>query len=396
MKITTFLLFSCAFLSISACQNTTVVHKPITSTVLSSQKFSEILQQYTWTYTPPNSKTPIQINFNHDGITIYSGCNLMSRKYKTQNHQIILFDDLLSSTKACEELEKQENFSYGLFLQPNSFTLEQNSMGEMVLNLEHSNHQHYIFKATPKKEDLEQSDLELLNQYTWTYTPPNSTVPILVNISPQGTYIYSGCNQISKQHELNGNHLQAKSVQIQTLMGCGDLQNQENLASKFFNDAYLTIFTTEQQTKQLKVTLKDATNYNFQAIPYISDLKNYDAELLNKFTWQQISEEMNHEKIQPLLINFTTNHLLFYAGCNRMSMQYQIENHQIIPKADFRSQVKFCKNYQHERQVAQNTSKPMNIKFDYSTTFPTLILESKYQPQMIFQAIPRQEDLKLP
>ena len=107
MKITTFLLFFCAFLSISACQNTTVVHKPITSTVLSSQKFSEILQQYTWTYTPPNSKTPIQINFNHDGITIYSGCNLMSRKYKTQNHQIILFDDLLSSTKACEELEKQ-------------------------------------------------------------------------------------------------------------------------------------------------------------------------------------------------------------------------------------------------------------------------------------------------
>ena len=369
MKITTFLLFSCAFLSISACQNTTLVNKLITPTVLSSQKFSEILQKHTWTYTPQNSKTPIQINFNRDGITIYSGCNLMSRKYKTQNHQIILFDDLLSSTKACEELEKQENFSYGLFLQPNSFTLEQNSTGEIVLNLEHSNHQHYIFKATPKKEDLEQSDLDVLNQHTWTYTPPNSTVPILVNISPQGTYIYSGCNQISKQHELNGNHLQAKSVQIQTLMGCGDLQDQENLASKIFSDAHLAILNTELQNKQLKVTLKDGTNYNFQAIPYIYDLKNYDAELLKKFTWQQISEEMSHEKIQPLLINFTTNHLLFYAGCNRMSMQYQIENHQIIPKADFRSQVKLCGNSHHERQIAQNMSKPMNIKFDYSVVF---------------------------
>lgn len=277
MKITTFLLFSCTALSISACQNTTVVNKPITPAVLSSQQFNEILQQH-----------------------------------------------------------------------------------------------------------------------TWTYTPPNNTVPILVNISTQGTYIYSGCNQISKQHELNGNHLQSKSIQLQTLMGCGHLQDQENLASKIFSDAHLTILNTENQSKQLKVTLKDGTSYNFQPIPYIADLKNYDAELLKEFTWEQVSEELSPDKIQNLLINFTTDHILFYAGCNGKSQKYALEDHKIIPKGDFRSQVKFCGNNHHELHIAQTMSKPMNIKFDYSTTFPKLILESKYQPNMIFQATPRKEDLKLP
>ena len=88
--------------------------------------------------------------------------------------------------------------------------------------------------------------------------------------------------------------------------------------------------------------------------------------------------------------------MLFYAGCNGMSMQYSIENNHIIPKNNFISQVKFCGNSHHERQITQTMSKPMNIKFDYSTTFPKLILESKYQPDMIFQATPRKEDLKSP
>ena len=277
MKITTFLLFSCAALSISACQNTAVVNQPVTSTVLSSQQFSEILQQH-----------------------------------------------------------------------------------------------------------------------TWTYTPSNSAVPILVNLSNQALHIYSGCNQISKVYELNNNHLQSKSVQIQTLMDCGHLQDQENLASKIFSDTHLTILNTEQQTKQLKVTLKDGSNYNFQPIPYIVDLTNYDAELLKKFTWQQISEEPGPDQIHALFINFTTDRMLFYAGCNGMSMQYSIDNNKIIPRDNFISQVKFCGNSHHERQIAQTMSKPMNIKFDYSTAFPKLILESKYQPDMIFQATPRKDDLKLP
>lgn len=237
---------------------------------------------------------------------------------------------------------------------------------------------------------------EILQQHTWTYTPPNSPVPILANISSQSIHIYSGCNQISKKHRLNGQHIQSNSLQHQTLMGCGNLQAQENLASKIFSDADLVISNPENQIKQLKVTLKDETNYTFQSIPYISDLKNYDAELLKKFTWQQIFDEFSPNQIQALLLNFTTDHMLFYAGCNGMSTQYNIENHTIIPKGDFRSQVKFCGNTQHELHISQSMSKPMSIRLDYSTIFPKLILESKYQPKVIFQAIPRKEDLKSP
>lgn len=278
MKITTFLLFSCAVLSISACQNTTIVNKPITPTVLSSQQFNEILQQHTWTYTPPNSEIPIQINFNNESIAIYSGCNLMSRKYKTQDHQIMLFDYLLSSTKACGELEKQESLTYGLFLQPHSFTLEQNPKNEMVLKLEHSNHQHYIFKAKPKKEDLEQSDLEVLT----------------------------------------------------------------------------------------------------------------------KFTWQHITDDQNQVQKQALLLNFDPDRVRYYSGCNRNYYKYSIENNTIFHLGHYGGTVMMCPINLQEKQFEKLSAKPFHFKFDYSTTFPKLILESKYQPNMIFQATPRKEDLKLP
>lgn len=395
MRIHIFLFFS-AILSISACQNITSENQSVPPTVLSPQQFSEILQQHTWSYTPPNSDTPIQINFNNDDIIVYSGCNLMSQKYKTKDNQIMLFDHLLSSTKGCGELTKQEIFSYGLFLQPASFTLEKNPTAETVLKLESNDHKIYTFKATFKKENLEQNNLEYLQQYTWAYTPPNSTMPILANISSQGTHIYSGCNQISKTHTLNGNHLKTNPVQIQTLMGCGGLQSQEALACRIFTDSNLEIQTFSNDQKYLKVSLKNGAVYSFQAIPAISDLKNYDIEILKKFTWQHISDEPSPDQIKSLLINFTADRMLFFAGCNRKSQYYAIENKTLIPKGDFRSQVKFCGNTQHERQTSQSMSKPMNIRFDFSTLFPKLILESKYQPNMIFQAIPRKEDLKSP
>lgn len=243
---------------------------------------------------------------------------------------------------------------------------------------------------------LAQQINDTLQRYTWSYTSPHRRKPILVNISDQGTQIYGGCNQISKAHVLNGNHLKANPIQVQTLMGCGTLQHQEELASQIFTDANLAIQTTLNGQKQLKVSLKNGAVYNFQAIPAISDLKNYDNEILKKFTWQQISDEPSPHQIQILLVNFTADRMLFYAGCNGMSMQYYIENSHIIPKGDFRSQVKFCGNTQHELYIGQKISKPMSLQFDFSAPLPKLILASKYQPNMIFQAIPRKENLKLP
>lgn len=237
---------------------------------------------------------------------------------------------------------------------------------------------------------------EILQQHTWSYTPPNSSVPILINLSNQNASIYSGCNQISKPIQLIANHIKTNGAHIQTVIGCSTLETQENFATQLFNDTHLDIQTNANDQIKLNIFLKNGVTYTFQALPYISDLKNYDAELLKKFTWQHISDEPSLDQIKSLLINFTADRMLFFAGCNRKSQYYAIENKTLIPKGDFRSQVKFCGNTQHERQTSQSMSKPMNIRFDFSTSFPKLILESKYQPNMIFQAIPRKEDLKSP
>lgn len=235
---------------------------------------------------------------------------------------------------------------------------------------------------------------EILQEYTWSYTPPNSSVPILVNFSNQNASIYSGCNEISKPIQRIANHIKTNGAHIQTVIGCSTLETQEKFATQLFNDAQLEIPISTDRQKQLNIILSNGERYIFHAIPYISDLKNYDIEILKKFTWEQLTEDHLPNTSQILKINFTADRMLFFAGCNRKSQYYAIENKTLIPKGDFRSQVKFCGNTQHERQTSQSMSKPMNIRFDFSTLFPKLILESKYQPNMIFQAIPRKEDLK--
>lgn len=235
---------------------------------------------------------------------------------------------------------------------------------------------------------------DALTQHTWSYTPPNSLVPIFVNFSNQNASIYSGCNEISKPIQRIANHIKTNGTHIQTVIGCSTLETQEKFATQLFNDAHLDIQTHANDQKKLNVSLKNGAIYTFQALPSISDLPHYDAELLKKFTWQHLTDEPSLDQIQPLLINFTADRMLFYAGCNGQSQKYILENKTLIPKGDFRSQVKFCGNTQHEQHIARIMSKPMNIRFDFSTPLPTLILESKYQPTMNFQAIPRKQDLK--
>lgn len=137
------------------------------------------------------------------------------------------------------------------------------------------------------------SDIQILQKFTWSFTSDSNSVPILVNFSNQDLYLYSGCNQISKRIEIHHNHLKSKGQQIQTLMGCGLLQAQEELATRIFNDSKLEIHSNKINQKNLKVVLKDGSSYTFLGITLIPDLKNYHSELLKNLHGNK-SQTMAH------------------------------------------------------------------------------------------------------
>ncbi len=232
-----------------------------------------------------------------------------------------------------------------------------------------------------------------MQKFTWSFTSDSNSVPILVNFSNQDLYLYSGCNQISKRIEIHHNHLKSKGQQIQTLMGCGLLQAQEELATRIFNDSKLEIHSNKINQKKLKVVLKDGSSYTFLGITLIPDLKNYNSELLKKFTWKQITDDGSH----PLLLNFKPDRMSFFSSCNRLGRNYHIDDHHIIPLGDIGSPVKYCPQlYPKEKQLMRFISDPLSFQLDHSQQYPQLILKDKNKEIYIFHAIKYKEVLYTP
>lgn len=271
MQSINWLMTSFSLLLISACQNTLQNPKTINypnhiSNPLPSLISYKTLENYTWSYIPSNIETPIQINFKNGSMTVYNGCNLMRQNYQIQDNQIKIKENLLSTTKTCStSIDKQESFTYALFIQPFSLTLEQNQYGNFILKL----------------------------------------------------------------------------------------QKPEN------------------------------KNYVFNSITYVSDLTNYDLEILKKFTWKLVS----HEDTSTVLLNFNSEQMLFYSGCNRLSRDYDAINSKIIPKGSFRSTTKLCPNFNEEKQIQKILQDPLSFKLEYSNQYPKLTLNIKNQQKYIFQAI---------
>ena len=95
---------------------------------LSNQEVQNLLSQYTWAYTPPNSDIPIELTFKDNQLGAYTSCNYMGTPYKIIEQQIITQSSFISDAMGCpSHLEKQESFIKGLFEQPVAFKISSRS-----------------------------------------------------------------------------------------------------------------------------------------------------------------------------------------------------------------------------------------------------------------------------
>ena len=115
---------------------------------LSTQETQNLLSQYTWAYTPPNSEIPIEITFKDNQLGAYTSCNYMGSPYKIVEQQIMTQSSFLSTVMGCPpHLEKQESFITGFFEQPVPFKISSRSTQHPKLIFQ-KDQQEYIFIGT--------------------------------------------------------------------------------------------------------------------------------------------------------------------------------------------------------------------------------------------------------
>ena len=115
---------------------------------LSTQETQNLLSQYTWAYTPPNSEIPIEITFKDNQLGAYTSCNYMGSPYKIVEQQIMTKSSFLSDAMGCPpHLEKQESFITGFFEQPVPFKISSRSTQHPKLIFQ-KDQQEYIFIGT--------------------------------------------------------------------------------------------------------------------------------------------------------------------------------------------------------------------------------------------------------
>lgn len=124
---------------------TACAEKPLTN-----QETQNLLSQYTWGYTAPNSDTPIKLTFKDNQLSAYASCNSMGSPYKIVEQQIIAQSSFLSTEMGCPpHLEKQESFIKGFFEQPVPFKISSRSSQHPKLIFQ-KDQQEYIFIGTKR------------------------------------------------------------------------------------------------------------------------------------------------------------------------------------------------------------------------------------------------------
>lgn len=118
---------------------------------LSVEETQNLLSQYTWSYTPPNSNTPIELSFNHQVINMHTQCNTIGGiVYQLKENTIVTQLELpiVSTAMGCPpQLEKQESFIKGFFEQPVPFKISSRSAQHPKLIFQKDQKQ-YIFIGT--------------------------------------------------------------------------------------------------------------------------------------------------------------------------------------------------------------------------------------------------------
>ncbi|WP_173912726.1 META domain-containing protein [Acinetobacter sp. Marseille-Q1618] len=114
---------------------------------LSVEETQNLLRQYTWSYTPPNSDTPIELSFQEGQIGGYSYCNAMGAPYKIIGQKMTapLF---MSDARGCAPyIMQQETFIKSFFEPPVPFKIKYTSSKHPKLIFEKGQKQ-YIFIGT--------------------------------------------------------------------------------------------------------------------------------------------------------------------------------------------------------------------------------------------------------
>lgn len=92
---------------------TACTEKPLTN-----QETQNLLSQYTWVYTAPNSDIPIELTFKDDQLGAYTSCNSMGGAYKIIE-QKMLAPIIFGDAQACApHIMQQEHFIRMFFYSP--------------------------------------------------------------------------------------------------------------------------------------------------------------------------------------------------------------------------------------------------------------------------------------
>lgn len=114
---------------------------------LSVQEIQNLLSQYKWVYTAPNSDTPIELTFKGDQLGAYASCNGMGGAYKIIEQKMIA-PIIFGDAQACEaHVMQQENLIRNFFQQPVPFKISSLSAQHPKLIFQKDLHE-YIFIGT--------------------------------------------------------------------------------------------------------------------------------------------------------------------------------------------------------------------------------------------------------
>ena len=114
---------------------------------LTNQETQNLLSQYTWVYTAPNSDIPIELTFKDDKLGAYTSCNSMGGAYKIIE-QKMLAPIIFGDAQACApHIMQQEHFIRMFFLQPVPFKISSQSDQHPKLIFQ-KDQQEYIFIGT--------------------------------------------------------------------------------------------------------------------------------------------------------------------------------------------------------------------------------------------------------
>ncbi|AXY57346.1 META domain-containing protein [Acinetobacter chinensis] len=156
-------------------------------------------------------------------------------------------------------IKNQKKFTHILFITLLSITFS----GCQTLK-EHHQPSQKNHSRSEQSSELQVSDWENLQHYTWSYQPVHSKHPIQIRFSHNHIHAYGGCNRMGRTYIIeNQTTIIPKGSMISTLIGCSALEN-ERLIQLFLSNPML-FKISDRPERTLKLTLNNGESYTFSS-----------------------------------------------------------------------------------------------------------------------------------